>query len=65
MSTNPSGFTNAVWFKSSHSGTDGSCVETAFLPTIVGARDSKLHDSPVLAFGYDQFRAFIAGVQQG
>ncbi|WP_406286770.1 DUF397 domain-containing protein [Embleya sp. NBC_00896] len=30
------------WFKSSHSGNqEGNCVETAFLMTAVGVRDSK------------------------
>ncbi|MFI6985664.1 DUF397 domain-containing protein [Embleya sp. NPDC050154] len=64
MSTDPISLAGAEWFKSSHSGSSGSCVEAAILPAIVGTRDSKLDRSPVLTFGHDQFRAFIAGVHQ-
>ncbi|MFJ8741805.1 DUF397 domain-containing protein [Embleya sp. NPDC127516] len=65
MSTSPMDLTCAEWFKSSHSGSSGSCVEAAILLAIVGTRDSKLDRSPVLTFGHDQFRAFIAGIHQG
>ncbi|MFE5329332.1 DUF397 domain-containing protein [Embleya sp. NPDC056575] len=65
MATDATGFANVAWFKSSHSITNGACVEAAVLPTVVGTRDSKLDASPVLAFGHDRFRAFVAGVRQG
>jgi len=51
------------WFKSSYSGTNGSCVETALTATVVGARDSKLSVSPVLHFPPAAFTAFVTGLK--
>jgi hypothetical protein len=52
-----------VWRKSSHSGTDGGteCVEVAGLhghtSRVIGVRDSKNPDGPVLALSHADFRA--------
>jgi hypothetical protein len=53
------------WVKSSHSDPDNACVEVAQLPNAVGVRDSKDQDGPVLAFGPDAWRGFVAGVKAG
>ncbi|KJK57397.1 MULTISPECIES: DUF397 domain-containing protein [Actinomycetes] len=56
----------ASWFKSSHSGNGGSCVEVApNYPGIVPVRDSKDPEGPALVFGADAFAAFVAGVKGG
>ncbi|MEU4094517.1 DUF397 domain-containing protein [Streptomyces sp. NPDC026673] len=50
-----------VWFKSSHSGSDGGeCVEVAVGPASVHVRDSKDRSGPVLAFEPDAWTAFVA-----
>ncbi|MBU6529756.1 DUF397 domain-containing protein [Streptomyces mayonensis] len=51
-----------VWFKSSHSGTNGGdCVEVAVGPGAVCVRDSKaVADGPVLRVGRDEWAAFVA-----
>jgi hypothetical protein len=59
--------TGAEWRKSSHSsGNGGQCVEVAQnLPGAVAVRDSKDPQGPVLAFSFDEWRAFAAGVKCG
>ncbi|WP_159841501.1 DUF397 domain-containing protein [Nocardia sp. CY41] len=56
---------SAEWFKSSHSGTGGDCVEVAHLTGgMVGVRDSKNPTGPALIFTpseWDAFTATIAG----
>ncbi|MGY2030040.1 DUF397 domain-containing protein [Nocardia gipuzkoensis] len=56
----------ARWFKSSHSGGHGDCVEVAFLDgDRVGVRDSKDSASPALVFTPSEWDAFTAGVAAG
>jgi len=53
------------WRKSSRCGAGGSCVEVALGESVVGMRDSKLSDSPVLMFGADQWRGFLTDLRAG
>lgn len=56
----------AEWRKSTRSGGNGGeCVEVARVGELVGVRDSKDPDGPVLEFGLSQWRAFIRGVRDG
>ncbi|GGK88939.1 hypothetical protein Sme01_02200 [Sphaerisporangium melleum] len=57
----------ALWQKASHSGdSGGQCVEVAEnLPDLVGVRDSKMPDGPVLLFPAGEWSAFLAGVRDG
>ena len=59
-----SDFSNAVWHKSTRSGGAG-CVEVATLERVVGVRDSKHREGPVLVFRFDEWEAFVAGVRIG
>jgi hypothetical protein len=61
---NVSDFSNAIWHKSARSGTSG-CVEVATLERVVGVRDSKDRQGPVLTFRFDEWEAFLAGVREG
>lgn len=56
----------AVWRTSSYSnGQGGNCVEVATnLPGIVGVRDSKDPNGPVLVLAPAQWRMFLNGVRQ-
>ncbi len=58
-----SGTDNCVevsWHKSSHSGgTDNSCVEVAFVDSVVGVRDSKNAGGPTIAFSPTAWRRFV------
>ncbi|WP_431874166.1 DUF397 domain-containing protein [Micromonospora marina] len=52
--------TDAIWRKSTRSGTQGDCVEVADnLAAVVGVRDSKDPGGPVLTFTLDAWRAFV------
>lgn len=57
----------ARWQKSTYSGGNGgACVEVAVLPDGARAvRDSKDTDGPKLAFGEDEWAAFMAGMKAG
>ncbi|GAA1236084.1 hypothetical protein GCM10009665_27850 [Kitasatospora nipponensis] len=58
--------TDARWFKSSHSGQGGSCVEVApDFPGVTPVRDSKDPHGPALVFPATAFAAFITGVKAG
>jgi Domain of unknown function (DUF397) len=59
-----SDFADAVWHKSTRSGS-GACVEVATLDRVVGVRDSKDSQGPVLVFRFDEWSAFLAGVRDG
>ncbi|WP_063059515.1 DUF397 domain-containing protein [Nocardia sienata] len=55
------GYAGDEWFKSSHSGTQGDCVEVAWLGSgRVGVRDSKNPAGPALDFAPEDWDAFIA-----
>jgi hypothetical protein len=54
------------WKKSSFSNGGGACVEVASnVPGIVGVRDSKDKDGPVLTFTPEEWHAFAAGIRDG
>jgi hypothetical protein len=52
------------WHKSSHSD-DGGCVEIANVDGLIGLRDSKDPDGPVLIFDRHEWDAFTAGIRDG
>ena len=51
------------WRKSSFSGTNGSCVETASGDGAVMVRDTTDRDGGTLAFTADAWRAFTAAIR--
>lgn len=52
--------THPQWRKSSYSnGTGGECVEVAQAPEVIGVRDSKRPQGPVLLFHSPAWAAFI------
>ncbi|TDB83232.1 DUF397 domain-containing protein [Actinomadura sp. KC216] len=55
----------AAWRMSSHSGSDGNCVEVAVLDVRVGVRDSKALDAGHLAFIPRAWSAFVAEAKAG
>ena len=59
-----SNFSGATWRKSARS-ISGDCVEVATLERLVGVRDSKDPEGPVLVFKYGEWNAFIAGARDG
>jgi hypothetical protein len=58
-----------VWRKSSHSGiqNESDCIEVAELPgrtkRVIGVRDSKNPDGPMLILNCDDFRTLLARVR--
>ncbi|MFD8965216.1 DUF397 domain-containing protein [Streptomyces sp. NPDC059568] len=54
---------NVEWRKSSYSGADSNCVETALLDTVAAVRDSKAPTSPALCFSTGGWSSFIAAVK--
>jgi hypothetical protein len=57
-------FSSAAWHKSVRSG-DAGCVEVATVERVVGVRDSKDRQGPVLVFRFDEWDTFLAGVRDG
>ncbi|TMR07832.1 DUF397 domain-containing protein [Nonomuraea turkmeniaca] len=54
------------WHKSTYSGGDSNCVEVAFAADgTVGVRDTKDRTGPHLEFTSAEWRAFVAGVNNG
>ncbi len=51
------------WRKSSYSGLESNCVEVGGAPGLVGVRDSKDAEGPVLEFGRAQWSAFVTTVR--
>ena len=58
--------TGAIWHKSSRSsGNGGDCVEVADnLPDVVGVRDSKDRQGPVLVFDKAVWTSFVESIKQ-
>jgi Domain of unknown function (DUF397) len=52
------------WRKSSYSGANGSCVETASGDSVVMVRDTTNRDGGTLTFAADAWRAFAAELKQ-
>ena len=50
--------------RASYSG-DNGCVEVDLREDRVAVRDSKDRSGPVLLFTHDEWKAFLAGVQEG
>ncbi|PRY01574.1 DUF397 domain-containing protein [Allonocardiopsis opalescens] len=55
----------AQWTKSSFSGGMGNCVEFTNAVEVVGVRDSKDVNGPILRFAPGEWSAFVAGVRSG
>ena len=52
-----------IWKKSSHSGSQGNCVEVATnLPGIVAVRDSKHREGPTLVFTHNDWKNFLTSL---
>lgn len=60
-----SGSQKIRWRKSSRSGNNGACVETAALGPWVAVRDSKSPDRTVLRFRQAVWRDFLTGAKRG
>jgi hypothetical protein len=54
-----------MWRTSSLSGSNGQCVQVAFLDEYVAVRDSKHIQGPVLTFRSGQWSAFISELKSG
>jgi len=60
-----SAFDVAAWRKATASKPDQSCVELATVGGVIGIRDSKVPDGPILQFSRAEIRALFAGVRAG
>jgi hypothetical protein len=57
---------DAAWRKSSHSGDERGCVETAFLADgSIAVRDSKDRSGPALVYTRREWAAFLSGAKDG
>lgn len=50
------------WRKSSHSGSNGGCVEVAVAPELVGVRDTKDRDGGTLLVPAAVWQAFVTAL---
>jgi hypothetical protein len=55
-------FSTAEWRKASRSSDQANCVEVAYADALVGVRDSKNVDGPLLAFPGREWAAFLRTV---
>jgi uncharacterized protein DUF397 len=55
----------STWRKSSSSGSNGDCVEVAFVEDGVLVRHSRNPSGPMLSFTPTEWRAFLAGTLNG
>ena len=53
-----------LWRKSSYSDNGADCVEVAFVPNAVAARDSKDPNGPVLRFDRHQWSNFLTRLRK-
>ena len=58
-------FSRATWRKSTRSQQSGQCVELARVAGVIGVRDSKEPDGPILVFTVEEVAAFLDGVAKG
>jgi hypothetical protein len=58
-------FTDANWRKSIRSQNNGACVEVARVGDVIGIRDSKHPNGPILAYTLAEFSAFLDGAAKG
>ncbi|MDW5325352.1 DUF397 domain-containing protein [Plantactinospora sp. KLBMP9567] len=58
-------FSYATWRKSTKTQQSGQCVEVARVGEVVGVRDSKDPDGPVLVFRKGDFASFLNGAAKG
>ncbi|MEV0209633.1 DUF397 domain-containing protein [Streptomyces sp. NPDC050788] len=54
-----------LWRKSSYSGTNGECVEVAFLGSTVAVRDSRNPNTAVVSLSRASWRAFLGMLRAG
>ncbi|MFE5331197.1 DUF397 domain-containing protein [Embleya sp. NPDC056575] len=58
--TVPTAAHTTLWRKSSYSGSQGgNCVEVAELTDVIGIRDSKLGESPIIRTGSEAWAALL------
>ena len=55
---------HARWRKATGSG-DGGCVEVGSFASVIGGRDTKDREGPVLAFSLPAWQTFIEGIKSG
>ena len=58
-------FSRATWRKSTKSQQSGQCVELAKVDGVIGVRDSKEPNGPMLVFTVEEIAAFLDGVTNG
>lgn len=58
-------FSRATWRKSTRSQQSGQCVELAKVDGVIGVRDSKEPNGPILVFTVEEIAAFLDGATKG